>query len=186
MDSRFDEGGFAGKGGGLPDDEGLLLVEAGGLEELGPVEAGGFGGEVGDGPDVVGLVDVFGFGEGDLFFGDGVLEGEDAFRADGAVGDSGELEHFGDVDAVFCADLFHVGSVGEVVVAVGKLDAALEKVGGVVVGIVEAGCDPEAEDVGGVEVGVVEGVDVGAEGERRGRGRALSGCGRRRWSRGGA
>ena len=36
------------------------------------------------------------------------------------------------------------------------------------VGVVEAGGDPEAEDVGGVEVGVVEGVDVGAEGEAEG------------------
>jgi hypothetical protein len=58
-----------------------------------------------------------------------------------------------------------VGRVGEVVVAIGKLDAALQEVGGVVVGVVEAGRDPETEDVGGVEVGVVEGVDVGAEGE---------------------
>ena len=58
--------------------------------------------------------------------------------------------------------------VGEVVVAVGEFDAALEEVGGVVVGIVEAGSDPEAEDIGGVEVGDVEGVDVGAEGEAEG------------------
>ena len=36
------------------------------------------------------------------------------------------------------------------------------------VGVVEAGGDPEAEEVGGVEVGVVEGVDVGAEGVAEG------------------
>ena len=38
------------------------------------------------------------------------------------------------------------------------------------VGVVEAGGDPEAEEVGGVEVGVVEGVDVGAEGFAEGSG----------------
>ncbi len=36
------------------------------------------------------------------------------------------------------------------------------------VGIVEAGGDPDAEEVGGVEVGVVEGVDVGAQGVAEG------------------
>ncbi len=61
-----DEGGFAGEGVGLPDDEGVLLVEAGGAEELGPVEAGGVGGEVGGVPGVVGFVDVFAVGEGEL------------------------------------------------------------------------------------------------------------------------
>ena len=34
---RGDEGGFAGDGGGLPHDEGLLFGETCGLEELGPV-----------------------------------------------------------------------------------------------------------------------------------------------------
>src|SRR5271170_130755 len=74
---RGDEGGFAGEGGGLPDDEGVLLFKAGGVKELGPVEAGGFGRKVGGVPWVVGLVDVFAVGEGDLYFGDGGFEGED-------------------------------------------------------------------------------------------------------------
>ena len=84
----LEEGGFAGECGGLPDDEGLLFVEACALEELGPVEAGGLGGEVGYGPDVVGFVDVFRFGEGELFLGDGVLEGVDACGASGGVGEA--------------------------------------------------------------------------------------------------
>ena len=42
-----DESGFAGEGGGLPDDEGGLLIEACGAEVFGPVETGGLGGEVG-------------------------------------------------------------------------------------------------------------------------------------------
>ena len=165
---RGDEGGFAGEGGGLPDDEDVLLVEAGGAEERGPVEAGGFGGEVGRVPGIVGFVDVFAVGEGDLLFGDGGFEGEDTGGAGFGIGEAGEAEHGGDVGLVLGANLLHAGGVGEVVVAVGKLDAALEEVGGVVVGVVEAGSDPEAEDIGGVEVGVVEGIDVGAEGEAEG------------------
>ena len=164
------EGGFAGEGGGLPDDEDFLLVDAGGAEELGPVEAGSFGGEVGGGPGVVGVVDVFAVGEGDLGFGDSGFEGEDAGGAGFGVGEAGETEHRGDVGLILFADLLHVGRVGEVVVAIGKFEAALEEIGGVVVGVVEAGSDPEAEDVGGVVVGVVEGVDVGAEGEAEGAG----------------
>ena len=66
---------------------------------------------------------------------------------------------------VFRADGLHAVGVGEVVVAIGEFGAALEKIGGIVVGVVEAGSDPEAEDVRGVEVGGVEGVDIGAEGE---------------------
>ena len=69
---------------------------------------------------------------------------------------------------VLLADGLHARRVGEVVVAVGESEAALQEVGRVVVGVVEAGRDPEAEEVGGVEVGVVEGVDVGAEAFRRG------------------
>ena len=103
-----------------------------------------------------------------LLFGDGGLESEDASGAGLGFGEAGEAEHGGDVGLVLGADVLHAVGVGEVVVAVGQLDAALKKVGGVVVGVVEAGGDPEAEDVGGVEVGVVEGVDIGAEGQAEG------------------
>ena len=47
------------------------------------------------------------------------------------------------------------------------------------VGIVEAGSDPEAEDIVGVEVGEIEGVDVGAEREAEGVGElalGVDGC----------
>ena len=57
------------------------------------------------------------------------------------------------------------------------------------VGVVEAGRDPEAEDIGGVKVGVVEGVDVGTKRQAEGVGEltrvrmaAISArCGRREW-----
>ena len=75
----------------------------------------------------------------------------------------------------FVRTSFMLCGVGEVVVAVGELDAALQEIGGVVIGVVEAGRDPEAEDVRGVEVGVVEGVDVGAEGEAEGVGKLARG-----------
>ncbi len=160
-----DQGGFALEGGGLPDVEGFLGSEAGGAEVLGPVEAGGLGGEVGGEPEVVGVLDVFVVGERDVLGGDGVLEGEDAGGAGFGIGEAGEAEEVGDVGGVLGADLLHVRGVVEVVVAGGKDEATLHEVGGVVVGVVEAGSYPEAEEVGRVVVGHVEGIDVGAEGE---------------------
>ena len=159
----------------MPDDEGLLLFEAGGAEELRPVEAGSFGVEVGGVPGVVGFVDVFAVGERDLLLGDCGFERDDAGGAGFGVGEAGETEHGGDVKEIFGADFLHAVAGGEVVVAIGEFDAALEKVGRVVVGVVEAGGDPEAEDICGVEVGGVEGVDVGAEGEAEGVGEFVLG-----------
>jgi hypothetical protein len=83
------------------------------------------------------------------------------------------------VGLVLGADLFHAVGVSEIVVAIRELGATLQKIRGVVIGVVEAGSDPEAEEIGGVEVGVVEGVDVGAEGETEGVGELATGfdCG---------
>ena len=75
---------------------------------------------------------------------------------------------------------------GEVVVAIGQLDASLEEIGGVMVWVVEAGSDPEAEEIRGVEVGGVESVDVGAKSEAEGVGELARGFGWRRLRRGGA
>ncbi len=163
-----DECGFASDSGGLPDDERILFLEASGAEELGPVEAGGFGGEIGWVPGVVGFVDVFAVGEGELLFGDGGLEGEDARGADVRIREAGETEHGADVILVLRPDDLHGAGVGEIVVAVGEFDAALKEVWGVMFGVVEAGGDPDAEEIGGMKVGVVEGVDVGADGEAKG------------------
>ena len=41
------------------------------------------------------------------------------------------------------------------------------------VGVVEAGRDPEPEDIGGVEVGVVEGVDIGPQRQAEGVGKLM-------------
>ena len=165
---RGDERGFAGEGGGLPDDEDVLFIKAGGTEELRPIKAGSLCGEVCGMPWVVGFVHVFAVGEGDLLFCDGGFESQHTSGARVWVREAGEAEHRGYVCEVLRADLFHRIGVGQVVVAVGQFAAALKKVGGVVIGVVEAGGDPEAEDVRGVEVSVVEGVDVGAEGEAEG------------------
>src|SRR4051794_20771007 len=96
---------------------------------------------------------------------DGPLKFKDASGARGRVGESGELKHLRDVRLVFRAELDHARTVGEIVVAIRKLQTSLQKIGGVMIGVVEAGSDPEAEDVCGMEVGIVEGVDIGAERE---------------------
>ncbi len=167
---RGDEGGLTGKGGGLPDDKGALGAEAGGGEEGWPIQAGSLGGEVRGRPGIVGVLDIFAVGERDVSAGDGGLKGEDAVGPGFGIGETGELEHGDDVGFVFRAGLLHGRRVGEVVVAIGEGEAALEEVGCVVVGIVEPGSDPETEDVLGVVVGVVEGVDISPD-------RVAEGCG---------
>ncbi len=159
------EGGLAFEGGRLPDVEGLLRGEPGGAEILGPVEAGCLGGKVGGGPEIVGAVDVFVVGERDLLGGDGLFEGEDVLGALFGVVETSEAEHRRHVGGVLGEDVLHVRRVGEVVIAAGEEIAALEEIGGVVIGIVEAGSDPETEQIGSVIVGVVEGVDIGAKSE---------------------
>ncbi len=116
---RGDESGFSGEGRRLPDDEGALLVETGGTEELGPVEAGGFCDEVGGVPRVVGFVNVFAVGEGELLFGDGGFESDDAGGADARLGEAGETEDCSDVILILGANDFDGLGVVEVVVAIG-------------------------------------------------------------------
>ena len=142
-----DESGFAGEGCGLPDDEAGLVAEAGGAKVLCPVQAGGFGGKVGLLPGVVGFVDVLVLGEGQMFFGDGMLQIDNALGAGVGVGESRELEHGRDVRLVLGANVAHALGVGEVVLAVGQLQSALQQVGGIVLGVVEAGRDPQSEKI---------------------------------------
>jgi len=70
-------GRLGGEGRGLPDDEGGLLFESRGAEELGQSRPGALVRSRGM-PGVVGFVDVFAVGERDVGFGDGSLEIEDA------------------------------------------------------------------------------------------------------------
>ena len=61
------------------------------------------------------------------------------------------------------ADVAHVRIVGKVIFAIGKLQAALQDVGGIVPGIVEAGSHPKSKEMRSVEVGVIQRVDIGAQ-----------------------
>jgi hypothetical protein len=67
------------------------------------------------------------------------------------------------VGPVLCSYFLHAAGVGEIVVAVGKFDASLQEIGGVVIWVIETGGDPEAEEVRGVELAEIEGIDVGAD-----------------------
>ena len=87
------ESGLSGEGCGLPDDEAGLPAETGAAEVLRPVEAGGVGSEVGLLPGVVRLMDVPLIRQGNMFFGDGVLQFDDVLSADVRVGKAGQLEH---------------------------------------------------------------------------------------------
>ena len=94
---------------------------------------------------------------------DGVFEGDDTRGALVGVVEAGEFQDGCDVLPVLREDVAHRGAVREVVFAVGKLEAALHEVGVVVIGVVEAGRDPEAEEISGVEVGHVQRIDVSAK-----------------------
>jgi len=106
--------------GGLPDDGcGLVDLRLWRIcrgrrrgEELGPVEAGGFGGKVGEVPGVVGFVDVFAVGEGDLLLCDGMSRTREhaSHERPGQRGRR-EAKHGGDVGLVFFADFFMLSVV---------------------------------------------------------------------------
>ena len=130
---------------------------------LGPVQARSFGREVGLLPGVVGLVDVLVLRQGQMFLRDGVLQRDNALGACVRVGESRQLEHGRDVRLILGADVTHVLVIGQVVLAIRQLQPALHDVGGVVIGIVEAGSDPQSKQVRGMEVGVVQRVNISAQ-----------------------
>src|SRR5271169_7187463 len=82
---RGDESGLSGEGCGLPDDEAGLATETGAAKVLCPVEAGGVGSEIGLLPGVVRLVNILLIRQGDMFFGDGVLQFDDALGSSASV-----------------------------------------------------------------------------------------------------
>ena len=73
-----------------------------------------------------------------------------------------QLERRRDMRAVLLAQLGHVRSGGEIVVAVRHSETALQQVGNAVRWIRQALGDPDSEEVAGLEVGIVQGVDVRA------------------------
>ena len=103
-----------------------------------------------------------------MCFGESGFKGDDTGGPNVRFGEGCQTEHGSDVALIEGANLLHFGRGVDVVVAVRELDAALEQIRRVVVGIVEAGGDPEAKDICGVEVGVVESIDVGAYGQAKG------------------
>src|ERR1700722_8898850 len=98
-----------------------------------------------------------------MFFGDGVFEFDDVLGAEIRVRESGKFEQSGNVRLIFGADFAHAITRGKIIFAVGHIQAALQQVGGIVFGVVKAGCDPESEKICGMKVGVIQGIDVRAE-----------------------
>src|SRR5690606_22811970 len=80
----------------------------------------------------------------------------------GAV-DAGLGQQGGDIGLVLVADIGHGLLAGQVIVAIGHAQAALQQVGGVARRIVQALGDEQAEQAIGVVIGGVERVDVGTK-----------------------
>jgi len=157
------ESGLSGEGGGLPDDETCLPAETRATKVLRPVEARGVGDEVFLLPGVVRLVNVVLIRQGNMFFGDVVLQFNDMLGTDAGVAEASQLEQSGNVRLIFGADVTHAVAVGKVVFAVGHFQAALQQVGGIVLGVVKAGGDPQSEKVRGMKAAAVQGIDIRPE-----------------------
>src|SRR5580658_9179091 len=54
-------------------------------------------------------------------------------------------------------------TVGRVVLAVGHFEATLQQVGGIELGVVKAGCDPQSEEVRSMKAGAGQGIDIRPE-----------------------
>src|SRR5580704_18810295 len=114
-------------------------------------------------------MDVVLIRKGNMFFGDGVLQFDDVLGAQLRIGESGELEQSGNVCLIFGADVAHALTLGKVVFAVGHFEATLQQVGGIVLGVVKAGCDPQSEKIGSMKV-VVQAIDIRPEALSQGSG----------------
>ena len=91
------------------------------------------------------------------------FEREHPGGAGGWVREARQLEHCRDVRLVLFAQIGHVGVGGDIVVAVGHAEAALEQIGEIVRRVGQALCDPDSEEVAGLEVGVVQRIHIRAQ-----------------------
>src|SRR5580693_9064913 len=104
-----------------------------------------------------------------MCFGDSVLQSNDVLGAGVRVGESGKLEQSRNVRLIFGSEAAHARTVGKVIFAVGHFQAALQQIGGIVLGVVEAGCDPQTEKIGSMKV-VVQAIDIRPEALSQGSG----------------
>ena len=97
-------------------------------------------------------------GAGDLRF-----KRDHRLRLGLAVGHAGLLQQCGHIRQILRAERGHVRVGGQVVVAAGHGDTALQQIGDVARRIFQALGDEQAEQVLGVEVGGIDRVDVRAQ-----------------------
>ena len=116
--SGGDQSRFSGERRRLPHDKTFLFAESCALKILGPLQAGSFGIEIAQRPGVVGLVNVIVFRQADMFFGNRVLQLDDASGASVGIVESCELQHRGHVRLVLGARLAHCIAIGKVIFAV--------------------------------------------------------------------
>src|SRR5580658_667921 len=102
--------------------------------------------------------------EGDMLFGDSVLQFDDVHCASVGVAESREPQDRRDVRLILAAYVAHFGAIGKVVFAVRHFEAALQQIRYVTLWVVEAGSYPQPEEVGCMKVGFVQGVDIRPEG----------------------
>ena len=90
-------------------------------------------------------MNVFVIGKAGVRFRDRVFQGDHASCACIRVVKSGEPKHGRDMGLIFRLNLLHVGAVAQIVLAVGQLDATLQQIRMVMLGIVKARSDPQTK-----------------------------------------
>ena len=75
-------------------------------------------------------------------FGNLVFQFHNPFGARVGISVSGQLQYRHQVFLIFLASLFHLFAVGDVILAIRKLQSALQQIGRVVRRVVEVRCSP--------------------------------------------
>ena len=156
------QGGESGDWLGVPDQEDGRVLQTGRVEQRRPIEPRGLGGQFLAFPrDHV--MHVLGLAARGMHRRHPGLEREHAGGARFRGVEARQFEGGRDMRLVRLAQLGHVRIRGDIVIAVGHSETALEQVGIAARRVRQALSDPDSEEVAGLEAGIVERVDVGAE-----------------------
>jgi len=147
----------------MPDEDLRLRREARRGEVRGPIDARRLRRELCERPRIVRLLHVDGVRSRRVRLRYFSFKVVDARRAIRRVIEARELQHGGDVLAIFFLQLDVVRVGAEVVLAVGHAEAALQEIRDIDGGIGEVGRDPQSEKAIRLKVGCVQRVDIGAQ-----------------------
>ena len=143
----------------MPDDKLRNVFQAGRVEDDRPIQSGRFCGELFALPHPCGT-HVLRFQTRGVDTGHFCFESEDSGGAHGRIGHAGEHQHRGDVHPILRAQFLHLWRFGNVVIAVGHSEAALQEIRNGARRVHQVQRDPDAEQIFGIKVRRIERVDI--------------------------